>query len=266
MKERTMALLEGTNLRKTYRMSRRTSVEALRGVDVSIDAGEMVAIMGPSGSGKSTLMHLLGLLHEPDANNGPAPTLRFDGTDASTLSDRERTRIRARSMGFVFQSFNLVPTLTAEENVALAADYAGTSRGAARTAAREALDSVGLADRAGHRPMELSGGEQQRVAIARALVNDPTIVLGDEPTGNLDSARAGEVLGLLRTFNRERGQTVLLVTHDAEVGATCDRIIRMRDGLIVGDERTAAATEPAGLVAPPPIPGYTSEPPIAVGT
>jgi len=251
-----MALLEGTNLRKTYRMSRRTSVEALRGADVSIGAGEMVAIMGPSGSGKSTLMHLLGLLlgllHAPDRNDGPAPGLRFDGVDVTTLSDRERTRIRARSMGFVFQAFNLVPTLTAEENVALAAEYAGTSGSLARKAAREALDSVGLADRAGHRPMELSGGEQQRVAIARALVNDPTIVLGDEPTGNLDSARAGEVLGLLRTFNRERGQTVLLVTHDAEVGATCDRIIRMRDGLVVGDERTAAATEPASLGARPP--------------
>ena len=162
---------------------------------------------------------------------------------------RMRTRIRARSMGFVFQAFNLVPTLTAEENVALAAEYAGTPKSLARKAAREALDSVGLADRAGHRPMELSGGEQQRVAIARALVNDPTIVLGDEPTGNLDSARAGEVLGMLRTFNRERGQTVLLVTHDAEVGATCDRIILMRDGLIVGDERTAVATEPASLGA-----------------
>jgi putative ABC transport system ATP-binding protein len=218
-------------------MSRRTSVEALRGVDVSIAAGEMVAIMGPSGSGKSTLMHLLGLLHAPDRSDGPAPGLWFEGTDASSLSDRERTQIRARSMGFVFQSFNLVPTLTAEENVALAAEYAGTSRGAARTAARGALDSVGLADRAGHRPMELSGGEQQRVAIARALVNDPMLVLGDEPTGNLDSARAAEVLALLRRFNRERGQTVLLVTHDQEVGATCDRIIRMRDGLIVGDEQ-----------------------------
>jgi putative ABC transport system ATP-binding protein len=237
MKERTMSLIEGTNLRKTYRMSRRTSVEALRGVDVSIAAGEMVAIMGPSGSGKSTLMHLLGLLHAANRNDGPAPGLWFDGTDASSLSDRERTRIRARSMGFVFQSFNLVPTLTAEENVALAAEYAGTSRGAARTAARGALDSVGLADRAGHRPMELSGGEQQRVAIARALVNDPMLMLGDEPTGNLDSARAAEVLALLRRFNRERGQTVLLVTHDPEVGATCDRIIRMRDGLIVGDEQ-----------------------------
>ena len=232
-----MTLLAGTNLRKTYRMSRRTSVEALRGVDVSIAAGEMVAIMGPSGSGKSTLMHLLGLLHAPDRSDGPAPGLWFEGTDASSLSDRERTQIRARSMGFVFQSFNLVPTLTAEENVALAAEYAGTSRGAARIAARGALDSVGLADRAGHRPMELSGGEQQRVAIARALVNDPMLLLGDEPTGNLDSARAAEVLALLRRFNRERGQTVLLVTHDPEVGATCDRIIRMRDGLIVGDEQ-----------------------------
>ena len=236
-----MALLEGTNLRKTYRMSRRTSVEALRGADVKIAAGEMVAIMGPSGSGKSTLMHLLGLLHAPDRNDGPTPGLRFDGADVTTLSDRERTRIRARSMGFVFQSFNLVPTLTAEENVALAAEYAGTSGGTARTAAREALGSVGLADRASHRPMELSGGEQQRVAIARALVNNPAIVLGDEPTGNLDSARAAEVLALLRLFNRERGQTVLLVTHDPEVGATCDRIIRMRDGLIVGDEHVGTA-------------------------
>ncbi len=234
-----MNLIEATNLRKTYRLSRKTSIDALRGVDVTIAAGEMVAIMGPSGSGKSTLMHLLGLLHAPDTDDGPAPTLRIDDVDATTLSDRERTRIRARSMGFVFQSFNLVPTLTAEENVALAAEYAGTSGGRARTAARDALASVGLADRAGHRPMELSGGEQQRVAIARALVNDPKLILGDEPTGNLDSVRAREVLGVLREFNRRRGQTVLLVTHDPEVGATCDRIIRMRDGLIVADERVA---------------------------
>jgi putative ABC transport system ATP-binding protein len=250
MKERTMTLIEGTNLRKTYRLSRRTSIEALRGVDVSIAAGEMVAIMGPSGCGKSTLMHLLGLLHAPDGDDGPAPALRFDGADVTAHSDRERTQIRARSMGFVFQSFNLVPTLTAEENVALAAEYAGSSGSSARTAAREALASVGLADRASHRPMELSGGEQQRVAIARALVNEPAIVLGDEPTGNLDSARSGEVLALLRTFNRERGQTVVLVTHDAEVSATCDRIIRMRDGLIVGEERVAQAAGAVGADAP----------------
>jgi len=250
-----MALLEGTNLRKTYRMSRRSSVNALRGVNVSIAAGEMVAIMGPSGSGKSTLMHLLGLLHSPDWDDGPAPSLRFNRAEATTLSDRERTQIRARSMGFVFQSFNLVPTLTAEENVALAAEYAGTSRGAARTAARAALDSVGLAERASHRPMELSGGEQQRVAMARALVNEPTIVLGDEPTGNLDSARSGEVLALLRKFNHERGQTVLLVTHDAEVGATCDRIIRMRDGLIVGDQHDLPVAEMQGIGVPQALVG-----------
>jgi putative ABC transport system ATP-binding protein len=265
MKEESVNLIEGTNLRKTYRLSRKTSIEALRGVDVAIAAGEMVAIMGPSGSGKSTLMHVLGLLHSPDTEDGPAPGLRIDGVDATTMSDRERTRVRARSMGFVFQSFNLVPTLTAEENVALAAEYAGASGGKARIAARKALGSVGLADRASHRPMELSGGEQQRVAIARALVNDPAIILGDEPTGNLDSARATEVLGVLRDFNRSRGQTVVLVTHDAEVGATCDRIIRMRDGLIVGDERVASATAPAPAGLHAPLPGYPAEPAIALG-
>jgi putative ABC transport system ATP-binding protein len=232
-----MNMIEATNLRKTYRLSRKTSIDALRGVDVTIGAGEMVAIMGPSGSGKSTLMHVLGLLHSPDTDDGPAPWLRIDGADVSRLSDGDRTRIRAKSMGFVFQSFNLVPTLTAEENVALAAEYAGLPGGKARTAARDALASVGLADRGGHRPMELSGGEQQRVAIARALVNEPKMILGDEPTGNLDSARAVEVLALLRRVNQERGQTVVLVTHDAEVGEACDRIIRMRDGRIVGDER-----------------------------
>jgi ABC-type lipoprotein export system ATPase subunit len=265
MKVGSMNLIEGTNLRKTYRLSRHTSVEALRGVDVGIAAGEMVAIMGPSGSGKSTLMHVLGLLHSPDSEESPAPGLRINGVDATTMSDGERTGVRARSMGFVFQSFNLVPTLTAEENVALAAEYAGTSRGKARLAARDALGSVGLAERASHRPMELSGGEQQRVAIARALVNNPAIILGDEPTGNLDSARASEVLGVLRDFNRRRGQTVLLVTHDVEVGATCDRIIRMRDGLIVGDERVAAPTRAVVAEVHAALPGYLPEPAIALG-
>ncbi len=241
----TDALLAGRNLRKTYRLSRRNSVDALRGVDVTIQPGEMVAIMGPSGSGKSTLMHILGLLHAPDRNDGPAPELLISGTDVTRLSDRDRTRMRASSMGFVFQSFNLVPTLTAIENVALAGEYAGSSRGVARKAAREALGWVGLGDRADHRPMELSGGEQQRVAIARALVNEPMLMMGDEPTGNLDSGRSAEVLELLRRFNRERGQTVILVTHDAEVGAFCDRILRMRDGLIVADEQAESLTEAA---------------------
>ena len=230
-----MPLLEGRNLRKTYRLGRRNVVEALRGTDISIEAGEMVAIMGPSGSGKSTLMHILGLLHAPDRNGGPEPEILIDGSSVTGLSDRARTRMRASSMGFVFQAFNLVPTLTALENVSLAGEYAGKSRSASTAAARQALDWVGLADRAGHRPMELSGGEQQRVAIARSLVNEPAMLLADEPTGNLDSGRSQEVLALLRRFNRERGQTVVLVTHDAEVGAAADRIVRMRDGLIVAD-------------------------------
>jgi putative ABC transport system ATP-binding protein len=200
-----MALLEARNLRKTYRLGKAQAVEALRGVDVTIEAGEMVAIMGPSGSGKSTLMHILGLL------------------------------------GFVFQSYNLVPTLSAAENVALATRYAGHAASKGRAEALAALDLVGLADRAGHRPNELSGGEQQRVAIARALVNRPQLVLGDEPTGNLDSARTADMLGLLRRFNRERGQAFLLVTHDPEVGAACDRIIRMRDGIVAANELSLAA-------------------------
>jgi putative ABC transport system ATP-binding protein len=236
-----MALLEGRNLRKTYRLSKSNSVQALRGVDVAIEDGEMVAIMGPSGSGKSTLMHVLGLLHRPDPNHGPTPELRFGGTDVADLADHELTRIRATDIGFVFQAFNLVPTLSAAENVALAAEYAGAGRSAAHAAALEALGLVGLTDRAKHRPSELSGGEQQRVAVARALVNRPKLVIGDEPTGNLDSARTAEVLRLIRGLNRDRGLTFVIVTHDQEVGAACDRIIRMRDGLVVNDGRAAVA-------------------------
>ena len=228
----TQTLLEGRNLRKTYRLSRRNQVKALRGVDLRIDEGEMVALMGPSGSGKSTLMHILGLLHAPDGDGGPPAELRIAGVDVTSMSEKTRTRMRADTMGFVFQSYNLVPTLTAAENVALAGEYAGTSRRAALAGATEALGWVGLAERADHRPMELSGGEQQRVAIARSLVNKPKLLLADEPTGNLDSEHSREVLALLRRFNRERGQTLLLVTHDGEVGAFCDRIIHMRDGLI----------------------------------
>lgn len=226
------ALLEGRNLRKTYRLSRRNQVEALRGVDLRIDQGEMVALMGPSGSGKSTLMHILGLLHAPDGDGGPPAELHIAGVDVTSMSEKTRTRMRADTMGFVFQSYNLVPTLTAVENVALAGEYAGTSRRQAMASATEALGWVGLAERADHRPMELSGGEQQRVAIARSLVNGPKLLLADEPTGNLDSEHSREVLALLRRFNQGRGQTLLLVTHDADVGAFCDRIIHMRDGLI----------------------------------
>jgi putative ABC transport system ATP-binding protein len=235
-----MALLEGRNLRKTYRLSRKNSIDALRGADVTIESGEMVAIMGPSGSGKSTLMHILGLLHSPDRNGGAAPTLSVADVDAIGLSDRERTRVRATQMGFVFQQFNLVPTLTAEENVALAAEYAGVKGSKAKEMARESLALVGLEDRGGHRPTELSGGEQQRVALARALVNKPTLVLADEPTGNLDSGRSAEILALFRQFNRQHGQTFIIVTHDAEVASACDRVIHMRDGVIVGEDPIAA--------------------------
>jgi ABC-type lipoprotein export system ATPase subunit len=235
-----VAILDARNLRKTYRLSKTHSVQALRGVDVTIESGEMVAIMGPSGSGKSTLMHVLGLLHAPDMNHGPAPELLFAGRSMTELPDRDRTRTRATEMGFVFQAFNLVPTLTAAENVALAAEYAGTRGAAARTQALDALALVGLGDRAQHRPSELSGGEQQRVAVARALVNRPQLVIGDEPTGNLDSARTTEVLDLLRSLNRSHGHTFLIVTHDPEVGAACDRTIRMRDGCITSDGRFAS--------------------------
>ena len=243
-----MGLLEGRNLRKTYRLGRRNTIEALKGVDIEIEAGEMVAIMGPSGSGTSTLMHNLGMLHAPESSDDLLPELRLGGVDVAALPDSARTRIRARRMGFVFQDFNLVPTLTAFENVMLACEYAGIGGAAARTATREALDLVGLADRAGHKPSELSGGEQQRVAIARALVNKPEIILADEPTGNLDSERSDEVLALLRSFNRENGQTIILVTHDSEVGAACDRIVRMRDGQI---RQPVSAAPPPGPSQPP---------------
>jgi len=247
-----MPLLEGHDLRKTYRLGRRNTVDALRGVDVAIEQGEMIAIMGPSGSGKSTLMHILGLLHAPDMDDGPRPQLTFEGRDMVDLKDSERTKLRAREMGFVFQDFNLVPTLTALENVMLACDYAGAGGSKGKAAALDALELVGLRDRAGHRPSELSGGEQQRVAIARALVNRPGLVLADEPTGNLDSERATDVLALLRRFNREQGQTIILVTHDAEVGGACDRIVRMRDGKIREAPVAAgvAAAAPDGAVPP----------------
>ena len=233
-----MAHIDARNLHKTYRLSRDNIVHALRGVDISIEAGEMVAIMGPSGCGKSTLMHILGLLQPPDSDTDPQPRIAIGGTDVTALSDRERTRMRAQSMGFVFQSFNLVPTLTAVENVALAAEYAGSARSKANSAATEALDWIGLADWAGHRPTELSGGQQQRVAIARALVNEPDLLLADEPTGNLDSESTAEVLELVRRFHEDRGQTIVLVTHDAEVGRACTRVLSMLDGVVEREQRT----------------------------
>ena len=236
-----MAFIEASNLHKTYRLGRQNTVHALRGVDVSIEAGEMAAIMGPSGCGKSTLMHILGLLQGPDRDGETKPRIVINGRDAAVLSDRERTRMRAENMGFVFQAFNLVPTLTAAENVALAAEYAGESRSKALSKAMEALDWVGLADRADHRPTELSGGQQQRAAIARSLINEPDLLLADEPTGNLDSANTEEVLEVLRRFHEQSRQTIVLVTHDAEVGSACSRVLSMVDGVIQGDTRKDSA-------------------------
>ena len=230
-----MAFVEATNIHKTYRLGRDNNVFALRGVDLSIEAGEMVAIMGPSGCGKTTLMHILGLLHPPDRDSDHIPRLMINDKDVASLSDRERTKMRAQTIGFVFQTFNLVPTLTAVENVALAAEYAGRSRSEAKTAANAAMDWVGLADRSNHRPMELSGGQQQRVAIARALVNQPALLLADEPTGNLDSSNAEEVLELLHRFHDDRGQTIAIVTHDAKVSSSCTRVLSMLDGVIIKD-------------------------------
>ncbi len=207
-------------------------VHVLRGVDVTVDAGEMLGIVGPSGSGKSTLMHILGLLQAPDEDSGLTPSLIFDGIDVTKLSDSGRTRMRAERIGFVFQAFNLIPTLTAAENVALPAVYAGQRRSAAHSAAAYALKGVGLNSRAGHLPSELSGGEQQRVAIARALVTQPVLLLADEPTGNLDSESTEELLELLRAYNLERQQTMVLVTHDHKVSAACNRVLAMRDGVL----------------------------------
>lgn len=216
------------DLRRRYRLGKDNFVDALRGASLDIRRGEMAAIMGPSGSGKSTMMHIIGCLDQPDAGE-----VWLAGRRVDTVRGRALTRIRGREIGFIFQGFNLIPTLNALDNVALAAEYAGTPRGKAVEKARGLLDLVGLGDRMKHSPSELSGGQQQRVAIARALVNDPAIVLGDEPTGDLDTATSEEIVATLRRINQERATTFVLVTHNPEVAGACDRTIRMRDGVVV---------------------------------
>ncbi len=218
-------------LRKTYRLGS-SVVRALDGLDLVVERGEFVAIMGRSGSGKSTLLHVLGGLDRPDEGQ-----VVIEGQDITRLSNGQVTRLRREKVGFVFQEFNLVPTLTALENVELPLRYAGVSRGERRRRAAEALAMVGLGERLHHRPSQLSGGEQQRVAIARALVNRPAVVLADEPTGELDSQTAMQVVDLMRGLARELGQTFVIVTHDPAVGERCQRIIRMNDGRIISDER-----------------------------
>jgi putative ABC transport system ATP-binding protein len=207
-----------------------TTVHALRGVDLTIGSGELLAVEGPSGSGKSTLLQLLGALDTPTAGR-----VAFDGQELATAGDRTLTALRSGAIGFVFQQFNLIPTLTAAENVEVAMVPTGRSKGDRARRVAELLDQVGLADRASHLPSRLSGGEQQRVAIARALANGPRVVLADEPTGNLDSATAAEVVGLLAALCDDNGVTVVLVTHDEEVAARARRRVRLRNGEIVSD-------------------------------
>ena len=220
-------IIEAQKVHKIYR-SGQLRVEALRTVDMTVAKGEMVAIMGPSGCGKTTLLNCLAGLDSIDDGN-----IFIQGDNLRDLTDNQRTTYRAKHMGFVFQDFNLLPMLSAVENVELPMLVSKTSTRKARSRAFELLDRVGLADRAHHRPAELSGGQRQRVTIARALTNDPAIVWADEPTGNLDSESANDVMDLLTLFNREHGQTLVIVTHALDVGKRANRIIRMQDGNII---------------------------------
>ena len=224
-------IVEARSLRKTYDTGA-VKVDALRGLDLALEKGEMVAIMGPSGCGKTTLLNCLSGLDSIDGGE-----VLIEGTALSEMSDRARTDYRARRMGFVFQFYNLIPVLTAAENVELPLLLARVHAGEARERAIAALALVGLAERAGHVPDALSGGERQRVTIARSLVNDPAIVWADEPTGDLDSENAEEIVALMRRLNFERGLTFLIVTHDISVGRKTDRIVRMLDGEIVEEQQ-----------------------------
>lgn len=224
------AFIEAVELRKTYHVGK-IEVPALRGISFSVQKGEFVSVVGASGSGKSTLFYLLGGLTRADSGH-----VLVDGDDFAKLSDAERTRMRKKKIGFVFQKFNLLPTLSAQSNIDIALDIAGTNGSRDDVYFKKIVGLLGLEKRLPHRPSELSGGEQQRVALARALINKPAIVLADEPTGNLDSKNSEIVLNMLRHSNRDLGQTVLMITHNPEAAAYGDRIIHMRDGAIVGPE------------------------------
>jgi putative ABC transport system ATP-binding protein len=215
---------------KTYHIGKEIVVNALRGVDLDVYPGEFVAVMGPSGSGKSTLMNVLGALDAPDAG-----LYQLAGETVGSLNDDQLAAIRNKHIGFVFQTYNLLPRLNAIENVELPLIYGG-DRHSRRERAIAALEQVGLGDRVHHRPSELSGGQQQRVAIARALLNDPAMILADEPTGNLDSRSSAEILAIFQRLN-QLGKTVVMVTHEPDVAAHCRRIVRMRDGVVSSDER-----------------------------
>ena len=239
----TSAIVEARSIVKTYDPGA-VRVDALRGVDLTLERGEMAAIMGPSGCGKTTLLNCLSGLDAVDAGE-----VVIEGTSLGEMSDRERTDYRARHMGFVFQFYNLMPVLTAVENVELPLLLARVGAKPARQKALDALELVGIADRAGHVPDALSGGERQRVTIARSLVNDPAIVWADEPTGDLDSENAQEIVALMRRLNVERGLSFLIVTHDIAVGRKTDRIIRMLDGVVVEEQQLEVPHVLAGHAA-----------------
>lgn len=217
-------------LRKTYIMGS-TQVHALQSIDLDIKKNEFVALMGPSGSGKSTLMNLLGCLDTPTSGD-----YFLNGTNVSTMVDAELAEVRNKEIGFVFQTFNLLPRLSALENVALPLVYAGVSRKQRQERAQEVLDSVGLGDRVDHKPNELSGGQRQRVAVARALVNNPSIILADEPTGNLDTKTSIEIMEIFEHIH-DLGNTIILVTHEPDIAEHAHRIVRLRDGLVESDEK-----------------------------
>nr|WP_300146313.1 ABC transporter ATP-binding protein [Propionicimonas sp.] len=220
-----MTMLHMSGVRKTYSTGV-VEVEALRGIDLDVDAGDYLAIMGPSGSGKSTLMHIIGCLDVPTAG-----TYALDGTDVSQMSEKQLAEIRNRKIGFVFQQFNLLPSLTALRNVELPLVYAGVPAAQRRERAMLALDKVGLAQRVQHRPGELSGGQQQRVSVARALVTDPALILADEPTGNLDSHSTKEILELFEELN-DAGRTIVIITHEPDVGERARHLVHIYDGLL----------------------------------
>jgi putative ABC transport system ATP-binding protein len=223
-------VIELQDVTKVYQMGE-VQVHALRGVSLAVEEREMLALMGPSGSGKSTMMNILGCLDQPTAG-----AYMIEGQDVSRINDDQLARIRNRKIGFVFQTFNLLARTTALENVMLPLIYAGMGGAQRRKRAQQALESVGLAERMSHTPNELSGGQQQRVAIARALVNDPSIILADEPTGNLDSKSGAEVMAILQWLNQYQGITVMLVTHDLHIAQHTERIIHLHDGLITHTE------------------------------
>ncbi len=255
-------VIDVADLRRTYRLGG-VEVNALRGIDLRIEAGEFVAIMGASGSGKSTLMHILGCLDRPTSGR-----YRLEGLDTARMSEAERAAVRSRRIGFVFQSFNLLPRTTAQANVALPLLYAGPrglDRGECRTRAGEVLEAVGVLAQARHNPNQLSGGQQQRVALARALINDPALLLADEPTGNLDSATSQEVMRVIRGLNRAYELTVVLVTHEPDIAAYADRVITLRDGRIESDVRNDRAILAAQAPRLPSIGPATDTPEAGAG-